>query len=140
MKLREAGGSPLKHPVPKVFKSRVLYLWVYDYCDGPREGLAKYNDEYVWFKYAEEAFEVETTTWRYWVVRLTEEQLREISEMREDYCRNAADQGGYGVVGKPARFREVDPEEVTAVVHHRCDDRLVDLSDNEVIAWYETKY
>ena len=78
MKLAEALGAAIPETLPRIEGQRLELLWHDDYWDGPMSGLMRLDgDARVWFTLAEENEAPAEGRWyrRYWLVRLSAEQL-----------------------------------------------------------------
>ncbi len=140
MKLSEY-DKPEGYPALKVQKARVRLLWDSGWWDGPIDGMAEFEGEPVWFCLAEEAEDERTGGWfrRFWMVRLTPEQLRREQNRHADFQRYVGTHFDYDAEGKrPAK--NVHTKGMSGEFYEKYGEKdrdPGDLSQNEVVGWFE---
>ncbi len=140
MKLVEL-GKPLDGLVPKVSREHIHLLWAIDYWDGPIQGVLEFDGEVLCFVLAEESDDDTKTGWyrRYWLIRLTDAQLEEVTSRHDDFRKYVGahfdyDEAGNRPIGQTrpqvdwSKFYDKYPEN---------ERGLGDLSSNEVVGWSE---
>jgi len=140
MKLSE-NDKPADYRALRVGRDRVRLLWDCGWWDGSMDGMAEFDGEPVWFCFAEEAEEEPVAGWyrRYWIVRLTSEQLRKEQNQHEDFRKYVGTHCDYDPEGnRPPE--SVHTKGMSAIFYEKYGEKdrgPRDLSQNEVIGWFE---
>lgn len=124
---------------PRIDRSQVRLLWCVDFWDGPKSGMLLHGNDECWFEMVAENDD-DLVGWyrRFVVIRLTDEQLREERARHELFCEK---------VGTHMNFNEQGARPVGALksketwreFYDAYQGRApMDLSQNTVVAWFET--
>lgn len=133
-------NEPCEAEVPKVPRDDVRLLWASGYWDGPLEGLAEVAGEQVWYCLAQEAPEEQAVGWfrRFWLVRLTAEQLARELARHQDFRTCVGTHFDYDADGQRDGEMQSQAEWRKFYDKYGEDDRAPRLlPDNEVIGWFE---
>lgn len=123
--------------LPHIPRADVTLLWHCDFNDGPITGLLAHRGERAWFQLIEDYADCEGLSYRrFLLVRLSEQQLRDEEWWHElfqqhvgthtDYERAEGDSGTVRPQAEHAKFYDPYSKRVP-----------LDLSQNEVIGWFE---
>ena len=140
MKLGEL-TTPVGSGVPQVAKERVRVLWASGYWDGALDGLAEFDGSQAWYCLAEEAEDETAAGWfrRFWLVRLTGEQLDDEIRRHDDFRRYVGTHFDYDEQAGDRADRMRPQTEWPKFYEKYPEDRRGpgDLSQNEVLGWFE---
>ncbi len=123
--------------LPQIPRADVTLLWHGEYYDGSINGLLLWRGERLWFDTIEASSETETAWYRrYVLIRLSEQQRRDEEWWHElfrqhvgthtDHVRADSDPGTVRPQGQHAKFYDAYAKRAS-----------LDLSQNEVIGWFE---
>jgi hypothetical protein len=125
--------------VRNVPRNAVRLLWHSDFWDGPRSGMLELDGERCWFEVVAENDDEPLRGWyrRFVVVRLTPAQLAEEERWHELFRENVGGHTDYGASGtRPVG--DLRPREQWREFYDAYERRQpLDLSDNEVLGWFE---
>jgi hypothetical protein len=126
--------------VAQVSRDEVALVWASGYWDGPIDGLASFRGTPVWFCLAEEA-EAPSGSWfrRFCLVRLSAEQLAAEQARHEDFRRWVGTHFDYDDEGlrDPSAIRPQSDWPRFYVKYPENERGPGDISDNEVLGWFE---
>lgn len=151
MKLSELQGEEDYLQTPRIERSAIKLLWYSDYWDGPRSGMLEYQGKPYWFQICAEADAdtkptpdssspdgLQLTGWyrRYTLLKLSDAQLQEERYWHELFRQKVGTHTDYDE--EEENSGEVRPKETHAEFYepYKAYTRP-DLSDNEVIGWFE---
>ncbi len=133
--IKDPEGSAL----PKAVRSEVRKIWFDDFWDVPRNGLALYRGEKLWF----ESVWADPLDRRFWLMRLAPDQLAEQERLHELYRQHiGTDQDfagpGFRSANSPpllgAAADETVYEEARETHREKCTFRWTDA---ELVAWFD---
>ena len=125
--------------LPLVPREAANLLWFSDFWDGPRSGMLEYNDERCWFEVIAENEDDDLTGWyrRFVIIRLTADQLAEEDRWHALFRENVGWHTDY-LEEAPGRYEGLCPQEQHQAFYAQYQKRVpLDLSNNEVLAWFE---
>ena len=125
--------------VPQVSRDSVQLLWHHDFWDGPKSGLLLYKKERCWFACVAENEGEDPASWyrRFAIVQLSAQQLEEEERWHELFRRNVDWHNDY-VKELPEWYEGLRPREQWQAFYEPYNNRVpLDLSENEVLAWFE---
>jgi hypothetical protein len=124
--------------LPQIPRADVTFLWHCDFWDGPQTGIVRWGSERLWFEMfpASVTGSLNVTSWRFLLVRLSEQQLRDEEWWHELFRQHVGTHTDYERAdGDPGT---VHPREQHAKFYDAYATRVPpDLSANEVIGWFE---
>jgi hypothetical protein len=138
MKLRECSAEAFT-TLPKLSRDEVKRLWVQDFYDGPLAGMVRFNGELAWYVLAEEEQEPYSGGWyrRYWLIRLSPEQVAEEIKWRYLFHTHVST---YGDAEIPEGERAVRPQSEWSKFYEPHSQRApLVLDENEVLGWFESE-
>jgi hypothetical protein len=125
--------------LPQAPLTAVTLLWHSDFWDGPRSGLLVYAGEQCWFEVVAENDDPDLAGWyrRFAIIRLTPAQLADEQRWHELFRANVGWHTDY-VKDAPDRYAGLRPREQWRAFYDLYEKRVpLDLSGNEVLAWFE---
>ena len=138
MKFTDLSGDCLTR-LPRIDENSLRGLWYCEYWDGPRSGVLLYMTEPHWFQiYGEE----DSGRWQDWhgkflIIRLTEEQYAEEAANHRLFQEKVGSHTDYASDGRPVQDK-LKPQETWHEYYDEAKKRPeLDLSDNEVVGWFE---
>jgi hypothetical protein len=137
MTLAEIKDRAPSETLRRIEESKIDYLWIGDFWDGPLSGMLILDGSECWFECFAES-EEEGSPWyrRYAVVSLSPEQLKQEKEVHADFQQYV---GRHWDCDASSEDRGVRPQEK----HHLFYDKHLEycrkrsFGDREVIAWFE---
>jgi hypothetical protein len=129
---------------PKIHMQEIRFLWIHDYYDYARTGMAVYRGEKCWFAIAsEDSIRDDHLFSDFVLVRLRPEQFTELEYRHELFKKYVGDYWDYDEDGTRARKTQNPGLHYHQTgQHHLFYDAMKnreqpDLSGNELIGWYE---
>lgn len=123
--------------LPQIPRADVSLLWHCDYWDGPITGLLLWHGERLWFQMIDESGENEAAWYRrFLLIRLSEQQLRDETWWHELFRQHVGTHNDYKrAEDDPGTVR---PGEQWNSFYIPYSKRVpLDLSQNEVLGWFE---
>jgi hypothetical protein len=135
MKLKDF-SLDMRDRIPKVDFADIRLLWHSAYWDGPIDGMLRYDGRELWFHTVAEPDTREV--FRIMVMlELTPEQIREETDWHDLFRRKVGHHTDYDATGK-LRLGQTHPKESHHEFYEPYRSRQPrDLSNNEIIAWFE---
>jgi len=129
---------PNETQIPQIPRDRIRLRWASGYWDGPMDGLAEVDGEIVWYTFAEESEDNHDWFRRYWLVRLTPEQLAQELRRHEDFQLFVGRHFDYDENWQ--RHGHPNPQSMWKGFYDKYSQDQRDpglLSENQVIGWFE---
>ena len=119
--------------LPRLQQTELKLLWHAGYWDGPIDGMVSYNGSKYWFQMCDD----EEYYRRFLLVMLSQEQLEEEKYWHELFRRKVGRHTDYDDQGKRPTGA-IKPKELAKEFYEAYKTRRPrDLSNNEVIGWFE---